>query len=112
VDPDRARFVIDAHMPVLPHFTNEAEIEGLNAVFELDVKGGSTTYFIVRDGQLTIDTDRPARVDCRISTDPVDYLLVGYGRKSQWGPLLKGKVLALGRKPWLGLKFGKLFESV
>jgi uncharacterized protein (TIGR03083 family) len=112
VDPGHARYIIDAHMPVLPYFTRDSTIDGLNAVFQLDVRGGSTTYFIVRDGDLTIDTDRPSRVDCRISADPVEYLLVGYGRKSQWGPLLTGKILAIGRKPWLGLTFAKLFESV
>jgi uncharacterized protein (TIGR03083 family) len=112
IDPDRARFIIDAHLPILPYFTKRETLEKLDAVFQLDIRGGSRIYLTAKEGELTIDTDRPTRVDCRISVDPVEYLLVGYGRKSQWGPILTGKILSFGRKPWLGLTFGKLFESV
>ncbi len=46
-----------------------------------------------------------------ISADPVAFLLVGYGRIGQWGQILRGKLVASGRKPWLGLGFGKLLTS-
>jgi hypothetical protein len=41
----------------------------------------------------------------------VAYLLVGYGRCGQWSSILRGKIVAGGRKPWLGLKFGRLLTS-
>lgn len=41
--------------------------------------------------------------------DPVDLMLVIYGRTSQWGPIARGRLLAWGRKPWLGLSFQSRF---
>ena len=38
------------------------------------------------------------------SAEPVALLLVAYGRRSQWGPVLTGKLVAWGRKPWAGLR--------
>ena len=48
-------------------------------------------------------------VDCVISADPVTYLLFVYGRMSQYRALLRGGILAWGRRPWLGLRFKNLF---
>jgi hypothetical protein len=50
-------------------------------------------------------------VDCRISADPVAFLLVGYGRVSQWPQIARGKMVAWGRKPWLGVKFRSLLRK-
>ena len=44
--------------------------------------------------------DRVGPVDCHISADPVAFLIVAYGRGSQWPPILRGKITAWGRKPW------------
>ena len=57
----------------------------------------------IRGGRLTVDAD-DGPVDCHVSADPVALLLVSYGRQSQWVPALTGKLLAWGRKPWLGLR--------
>ena len=43
-------------------------------------------------------------VDCHVSADPVALLLVAYGRRSQWVPILTGRLVAWGRKPWLGVR--------
>ena len=103
-------FGIEGLLPTLPHFLNDTAT-GIDAVYELRIRGGSRLYLTIRDGRLDIGVDRPKRVDCVISADPVSYLLVGYGRRSQWKPILTGKIMALGRKPWLGFGFGKLFVS-
>jgi hypothetical protein len=55
----------------------------------------------IRDGALTV-TREDGPVDCHVSADPVALLLVAYGRRSQWGPIVTGKLVAWGRKPWLG----------
>jgi hypothetical protein len=44
-----------------------------------------------------------------ISADPVTYLLVVYGRMPLGRALLRGGILAKGRRPWLGLRFKSLF---
>jgi hypothetical protein len=63
------------------------------------------------DGKLTVEAANGARSDCTINADPAAFLLVGYGRQSQWAPIVRGKLLASGRKPWLGLKFAKLLVN-
>lgn len=111
IPAQHACLAIAAHVPFLYGFVNEEATRGLNASFGLHVRGGDDYYFKFTDGQLSIDGAKTA-VDCHISTDPVAYLLLGYGRTSQWGSIATGKVLTWGRKPWLSLKFAKLFQSV
>lgn len=48
-------------------------------------------------------------IDCHLWADPVDLILVIYGRISHWGPIARSRLLAWGRKPWLGLTFRNLF---
>jgi uncharacterized protein (TIGR03083 family) len=50
-------------------------------------------------------------VDCVISADPVTYLLVAYGRMPLGRAMLRGRIFAKGRRPWLGLRFKNLFFS-
>lgn len=75
------------------------------AVFEIRVRGGGRWWFCFTGGGLTVTTARQARVDCHLSVDPEAFLLVSWGRIGQWGPILRGKLTAYGRKPWLGLAF-------
>ena len=37
------------------------------------------------------------------------FLLVVYGRRSQWPGILRGQLRAWGRRPWLGPRFQRLF---
>lgn len=111
IPTDHARMIITGHYPMLPHFVNP-QTSDFSAVFELHVRGGDRVYFTVDHGAVDIDRHRSAAIDCRISVDPVAYLLVGYGRRSQWGPIATGKIAAWGRKPWLSLRFAKLFHAV
>jgi hypothetical protein len=104
--------IIEGHFPLLPHYLNEEVASGLDAIYELNVRGGRHAYLKVEDSRLSIDETPMGPVDCHISADPVEYLLVGYGRKSPWRPMLTGKLVAWGRKPWLGLKFARLFHGV
>jgi hypothetical protein len=61
------------------------------------------------DGVAAVEPARGQTIDCHLSADPVDLMLVVYGRISQWGPIARGRLLAWGRKPWLGLRFKNLF---
>jgi hypothetical protein len=46
-----------------------------------------------------------------ITADPVAFLLVGYGRISQWGPILRRQIVAGGRRPWKALRFAMLLTD-
>jgi len=112
IPPADAVVIIEGHFPLLPHYVNGQVASGLNAIYELRVRGGRRAYMSVSDSRLSIDDAPKGPVDCHISADPVEYLLVGYGRKSPWGPMLTGKLVTWGRKPWLGLRFARLFHGV
>lgn len=111
LDPEHARMAIFGFMPNLPDFTNEEVVRRLDATFELRVRGGWWVYVTVADGRLEISEVTERSIDCRLSVDPVAYLLVGFNRQNQYAAIARGQVFAWGRKPWLGLTFGKLFDS-
>lgn len=109
---EAAVLIFEGHLPILPAYLNKEASADLDAIFEVKLRGGPTIYVLVDHGDLEIRDDKPRRVDCRISADPVSYLLTGYGRVGKWKPILTGKIAAYGRKPWLGLRFPNLFHSV
>lgn len=74
------------------------------ATYLIAVRGGPRWAVRFRDGTASIEQPQ-GRIDCRLSVDPVAFLLVAYGRVSQWGPITRGQLLAWGRRPWLGFKF-------
>lgn len=73
----------------------------------IHARGGPRLVIHFRQGSATVHGSA-RHVDCHLWVDPVAFLLVGYGRISQWGPIARGKLVAWGRKPWLGLKFKSL----
>jgi uncharacterized protein (TIGR03083 family) len=111
IDPGVARAGVQGLFPLLPEYVDRDAARGVRICFELRLRGGAPAYLTFEDGVLSVDDAPPRPVDCRLSVDPATYLLVGYGRIAQWGPILKGKVLAWGRKPWLSLKLGKLIAN-
>jgi uncharacterized protein (TIGR03083 family) len=111
ISRDKALLAIYGVLPAVHEFVREDVATGKSATWQMKLRGGATLYFILRDGDLEVTQSEPARVECRISADPVQYLLVGYGRKSQWGPIVRGQIAAYGRKPWLSLTLAKLFYA-
>ncbi len=81
---------------------------GIRATYDIRVRGGGRAVLSFDDGDLTVSSEPSGPVDVHVSVDPVAFLLVGWGRTGQWGPIAKGKLLAWGRKPWLGFKLRSL----
>ena len=110
IDAADARLVIPGAVEMLPAYLNRAAARGVHTRYELRVGGDLRYQLAVDDGAATVGP--PAgKADCVITADPVAFLLVGYGRIPQWGPMLRGQLRAGGRKPWLGMKFNKLTVS-
>jgi uncharacterized protein (TIGR03083 family) len=105
-----ARLVIPGAVAVLPAYLNRDQARGLQARYELRFGGNLRYQLVIDDGTATVGP-ATGSADCVITADPVAFLLVGYGRISQWGPMLRGRLRAGGRKPWLGFKFNKLVVS-
>lgn len=110
IDPGDARIVIAGGSHLLPYFVDPSAGD-LDARYELNVRGDSTIGLTFEKGHLTVHEGRVKRADCRLSVDPVAYLLVGYRRVGQWKLMATGKLFAYGRKPWLGLKLARAFNN-
>ena len=111
IDPARAATSARGISPVVESYVDEEAAAGFTGTFDLRLRGQWALHYVFRNGELTIEEPSDRKVDVHISADPVAFMLVGYGRISQWGPMGTGKLLAWGRKPWLALKFASLLRQ-
>ena len=110
IDRRETRLVIAGMTRVLPRFVSKRNRGAAQAAYEIRVRGGDRFVCRFANGGLAVEPPG-GPVDCVISADPVAFLLVGYGRISQWGPITQGKMLAWGRKPWRSLRFKSLLAN-
>jgi uncharacterized protein (TIGR03083 family) len=106
IEKDDARMVLAAVLPVMPVLVNRAATTKVDATYDIRIRGGQRAALHIHNGEATVAT-KNGDADCHVSADPVAMLLVCYGRQSQWLPALTGRVVAWGRKPWLGLRLTK-----
>ncbi|HWD71362.1 MAG TPA: maleylpyruvate isomerase family mycothiol-dependent enzyme [Actinomycetota bacterium] len=111
IDPADARLALEGLKAILPAFLDKEAARGLTACLELRVRGGSQVFLLIDEGEASLHSSAPRGVDCRLSADPVAFLLVATGKVSQWGPIARGKLVAWGRKPWLAMQLTTLFPS-
>jgi uncharacterized protein (TIGR03083 family) len=103
IDGNDARVVLEATRSLPPLMADPRTTARVHASFDLRVRGGTQYTLRIDHGRVTTDV-AGGPVDCHVSADPVALLFVVYGRQSPWGPILSGRMLAWGRKPWLGLR--------
>jgi SCP-2 sterol transfer family len=107
-----ARFIVPVLRAADPRvFVNGAKAAGLRATYDVRIRGGETFHFVFDDGALTVEDPSPRKIDCHISADPVAFLLVVWARQSQWSAIARGKLMAWGRKPWLGFQLRSLIRN-
>jgi uncharacterized protein (TIGR03083 family) len=100
IDPDQARLVIAGATALLPRYLDPDAARGVRVGYDVRIRGGPRFGLRVTHGAATVESGPVGPVDCHISADPVAFLIVAYGRGSQWPPILRGKITAWGRKPW------------
>ncbi len=74
------------------------------ARFDVHLRGDGRACLVFNDGDFWVEATPQGKVDCKLSVDPEAFLLVAWGRISQWSALPKGQLMASGRKPWFGLQ--------
>lgn len=111
ISPEDALRVVDGVVTIAPEYLDPDAARDVTASYELRFRRGPAYRLEIDRGTATVGP-ASGRADCTIIADPVAFLLVGYGRASQWGAIMRGKLIAFGRKPWLGFKFGSLLTSV
>lgn len=70
------------------------------ARIELRLRGGSRTVLVFDGGSLTLEPPGARGIDAYVCADPATLMLVLMGRVGMWRPLLEGKLVAWGRRPW------------
>jgi uncharacterized protein (TIGR03083 family) len=110
IDPADALMVAQGAVEILPDYLRPVGNPERRMSFEIRLRGGPA-YRLDIKGDTAVAGPAGGRVDCVISADPVAFLEVGYGRANPLVAALTGKLVAKGRKPWLGLAFGKLFAA-
>jgi hypothetical protein len=104
-----AALVAPGALSVAPQYLRPSALT-LRASFELRIRGVNHYRMAVDHGTAVVGS-AGERADCVITADPVAFLLVGFGRTGQWSPILRGKMRAGGRKPWLAMKFATLLAT-
>ena len=107
IERDDALLAIPAALSLVPKYLRPRTT---NASFELRLRGAPRYRVAIANGTGVV-TVAGKKADCVITADPVTFLLLGLNRVPQLPQLLRGKLRAGGRKPWLAAKFGTLLES-
>ena len=113
ISPDRARTVFYAGTEVLPYLVDRDVARGLQGVYEIRLRRGMPIFIRVNDSRVSVSLgDPPGYIDLHVSGEPVAYMLVGYGRMSEWRAALTGKIVTWGPRPWLALPLRRLFVKL
>lgn len=110
IDRDHAAIAIRSVATVAPHFVAPAAA-GFSGVYEIRLRGNGSTKWVFDKGELSTDAGDSRQVDCVINADPATFLLMSYGRIPVWRAAANGSVIAMGRKPWLALRFKSLLVN-
>lgn len=110
ITDDDAHLVIPGVLNIAPEYLRPSRAVDTRVSYELRMRGGRRFRLAVADGAATV-TAAGERADCVITADPVTFLLLGYGRITQWPQIFRGRLRAGGRKPWLALRFGSLLVT-
>jgi uncharacterized protein (TIGR03083 family) len=117
IEPAHAAMVLGRFIvPVLQALDSRAMVNagkaaGVRASYDLRIRGGDRFHFLFDDGELHVVEPSSRKVDCHLSADPAAFLMVVWNRESQWMAIARGKLLAWGRKPWLGPQFRALIRN-
>jgi uncharacterized protein (TIGR03083 family) len=93
-----ALLVIPGVLSIAPQYLRPSRAAGTRSSYELRMRGGCRYRMDIADGTATVSA-AGERADCVITADPVAFLLLGYGRITQWPPIVRGRLRAGGRKP-------------
>lgn len=111
ISADEARLVLTGLTCVLPDQFDADAAGDTRATIDVRIRGGPRFAVWVHDGRLDVTSQPTERVDCHISADPVAFLLVSTGRRSQWSGVLRGQLAAWGRRPWLAMQLSRFLQT-
>jgi len=84
---------------------------GLRATYDVRIRGGGRVFLVFADGGLTIEEPSDRKVDCHLSIDPRALVMLAWHRTGLASPMLKGQIMAWGRRPWLAPRLPGLIRT-
>lgn len=81
---------------------DQARAAGVRATYHVRLRGAGAFRLRFHDGSVRVEAPAGRGVDCYLAAEPVALLEVIWGRRSQWRAIAAGRILAWGRRPWLG----------
>ncbi len=109
ISPPEAALIIRTITSLMPLAANPTTTR-MRATYGVTARKTGPRFVVAVDrGTVAVEAWGSRPVDCHLSADPVTFVLVGYGRIGQWGPIARGGLRAWGRRPWLALRFTNLF---
>lgn len=111
IEPGHASGIFWGLLPVVPYYVDRQAAADTVATYELRVQGVPAVHLAFQRGELTVTPANGDTADCKITAEPVTWLLTSYGRVSPLRGALTGKIRAGGRKPWLAFSFDRLLRS-
>lgn len=90
---------------------DQARAGGVRAVYQVELRGGGAFRLRFDHGAVHVGPPWGGAVDCRVSADPAALLEVMWGRASQWRAIAGGRLVAWGRRPWLGPRLRRMLRN-
>ena len=104
------RFVVPVISALDPRALANGAAAGVQAGYDVRIRGGDRFHLIFDNGSIRVEEPSSRRIDCHLSADPVAFLMLVWNRRRQWSAIATGKLLAWGRKPWLGPQLRSLMR--
>jgi len=109
---DEAALAGDGLLPILPFAVDEARAARRAMRSELRIRGGARARLVLEHGELRVEPVSDAPLDCRISADPAAFLLLAFHRTGMLGPILRGELIAWGRRPWRAMGLPRVLKTI
>jgi len=117
IDPIAAALIFEGF--ILPVFqlldpralVDQEKAAGVRVSYGVHLRGAGRFVFLFDDGALTVEAPSSKKVDCHVSAAPAAFLLVAWGRISQWRAIGTGQLLAWGRRPWMGVRMRGMLRN-
>lgn len=84
---------------------------GVRATYHVKLRGGGDFRLRFEDGGVHVVPPTGPGVDCHLLADPVALLEVIWGRRNQWRAIATGRLMAWGRRPWLGPQLRQMMRN-
>lgn len=101
IEPAHAVLAHRALFSLLPFMLDKQRAAQLSMRAEFRIRGLPPQVVVIDNGALRVETPSGLRIDCRVSAEPVAYLLLVWNRIRPWRPVLQGNLVMWGRRPWL-----------